>query len=266
MKLAILDGAVALRPSDADWSHLHRQIDSAGADIVLTNELPFGDWLASSERFDAKRAEDSIRLHDEGLDALSNLNARIVLSSRPVRTDGKLANEAFALHSGEYRFLHQKHYFPQEPGFYEESWFETKRTGFEMSRIEDLGVGVLLCTEIMFNERARALGRAGADLIVIPRAAGMNIHRWMIAGAMAAIVSGCYVASANRIGETRDGQQFGGAGFVFSPTGELLAQTSVENPVITVDLDLLATRRQKAHYPCYVVDRFAGHPISQAAT
>jgi len=151
----------------------------------VTNEMPFGEWLASSEQFDVKRAENSIRLHDEGLDAIRNLNARIVLSSRPVRTDGKLANEAFALHSGEYRFLHQKHYFPQESGFYEKSWFETKRTGFEVSRMEDLGVGVLLCTEIMFNERARELGRAGADLIVTPRASGMNIHRWMVAGAMA---------------------------------------------------------------------------------
>ena len=116
MKLAIFDGAVALRPSDTDWSNLRRQIDNVGADIVVTNEMPFGEWLASSEQFDVKRAENSIRLHDEGLDALRNLNARIVLSSRPVRTDGKLANEAFALHSGEYRFLHQKHYFPQETG------------------------------------------------------------------------------------------------------------------------------------------------------
>jgi N-carbamoylputrescine amidase len=168
MKLAIFDGAVALRRSDTDWSNLRRQIDNVGADIVVTNEMPFGEWLATSEQFEVKRAENSIRLHDEGLDAIRNLNARIVLSSRPVRTDGKLANEAFALHYGEYRFLHQKHYFPQETGFYEESWFETERTGFEVSRMEDLGVGVLLCTEIMFNERARELGRAGADLIVTP--------------------------------------------------------------------------------------------------
>jgi N-carbamoylputrescine amidase len=263
MKLAIFDGVVGLKPSDTDWSALRRQIDNVGADIVLTNEMPFGEWLASDEKFDAKRAENSIRLHDEGLDALRNLNARIVLSSRPVRADGKLANEAFALHFGEYRFLHQKHYFPQEFGFYEESWFETKRTGFEVSRMDDLGVGVLLCTELMFNERAREFGRAGADLIVTPRATGMNIHRWMIAGAMAAIASGCYVASANRVGQAAGSPQFGGAGFVFSPTGELLAQTSVEHPVVTVSLDLSVTRCQKALYPCYVVDRFARPLVSQ---
>lgn len=241
MKLAIFDGVVELKPSDTNWSNLRRQIDNVGADIVLTNEMPFGEWLASSETFDAKRAEKSIRLHDEGLDALCNLNVQIILSSRPVRADGKLANEAFALHSGKYRFLHQKHYFPQEPGFYEDSWFETRRTGFEVSRMDDLSVGVLFCTELMFHERAREFGRAGADLIVIPRATGVNIHRWMIAGAMAALESGCYVASANRIGQTPDGPQFGGAGFVFSPTGELLAQTSADQSVVIVDLDLWVT-------------------------
>lgn len=117
MRLAIFDGPVELRPNDVYRSNLRRQIDSVGADIILTNEMPFGEWLASHERFDTLRAENSIRLHDEGLDALRNLNARIVLSSRPVRADGKLANEAFSLHSREYRFLHQKHYFPQESGF-----------------------------------------------------------------------------------------------------------------------------------------------------
>jgi N-carbamoylputrescine amidase len=79
----------------------------------------------------------------------------------------------------------------------------------------------------------------------------------MTAGAMAAIASGCYVASANRVGTGAAGPQFGGTGFIFSPTGELLAQTSAENPVVTVDLDLSVTRRQKTMYPCYVVDRFA---------
>jgi N-carbamoylputrescine amidase len=98
MKLTIFDGPVALRPNDTDWSNLRRQVDNLDPDIVLTNEMPFGEWLASSEQFDAKRAENSIRLHEEGLEALRNLNARIVVSSRPVSANGKLANEALALH------------------------------------------------------------------------------------------------------------------------------------------------------------------------
>jgi hypothetical protein len=70
MKIAIFDGVVELEPSGEGWSILRQQIEDAGADIVLANEMPFGEWLASSEKFDAKRAENNIRLHDEGLDAL----------------------------------------------------------------------------------------------------------------------------------------------------------------------------------------------------
>ena len=74
-------------------------------------------------------------------------------------------------------------------------------------------VGALVCTEAMFNERARAYGKQGASLIVIPRASGTNLEPWKIAGAMASLVSGAYVVSSNRTGRSRGGTQFGGGGF-----------------------------------------------------
>jgi N-carbamoylputrescine amidase len=49
MKFAIFDGVVELKPTETNWSNLRRQIDNVGPDIVLTNEMPFGEWLASSE-------------------------------------------------------------------------------------------------------------------------------------------------------------------------------------------------------------------------
>jgi N-carbamoylputrescine amidase len=108
----------------------------------------------------------------------------------------------------------------------------------------------------MFNEQARAYGRANVDLIAVPRAAGTSHERWMVAGAMAAIVSGSYVVSANRAGSSRGSPNFGGLGFAFSPTGELISQTSSADPVMTFELDLAVSRKQKASYPCYVRDRF----------
>ena len=73
---------------------------------------------------------------------------------------------------------------------------------------------------------------------------------------MAAIVSGSYVVSANRTGSSRGSPNFGGLGFAFSPTGELIAQTSSAEFVMTFELDPTASRKQKANYPCYVRDRF----------
>src|ERR1700722_12733592 len=84
-------------------------------------------------------------------------------------------------------------------------------------------VGVLLCTEAMFNERARAYGKQGATLVVISRASGTEIEPWKIAGAMASLVSGAYVASSNRIGVSSRATHFGGGGFAYDPQGRLLA-------------------------------------------
>jgi N-carbamoylputrescine amidase len=83
-----------------------------------------------------------------------------------------------------------------------------------------LRIGVLLYTELMFNEWARHYRRQGAHVIVVPRASGAS-GKWDTA-AMAAIVSGCYVLSSNRASQVNDpDSSFGGRGFVYSPTGEL---------------------------------------------
>jgi N-carbamoylputrescine amidase len=113
-------------------------------------------------------------------------------------------------------------------------------------------VGVLLCTELFFNEHARAYGRDGADLIVTPRASGPVLSRWKVAGAMAAIVSGTWFVSSNRSGVGALGQQFGGMGFAMSPNGDLLEETNKESPFAIVTIDLEAARAQKSKYPCYV--------------
>ena len=48
---------------------------------------------------------------------------------------------------------------------------------------------------------------------------------WDAAARMAAIVSGCYVLSSNRVSYgARSGQRFGGHGFAYSPAGDLLAR------------------------------------------
>jgi N-carbamoylputrescine amidase len=106
----------------------------------------------------------------------------------------------------------------------------------------------------MFNEHARRHGREGADLIVVPRAAGLTHDDWIAAGAIAAIVSGCFVVSSNGVGRAEGGATFGGKGFAFAPDGALLSPTSAEYPIAVVDIDVDAARRLKLEYPCYVVE------------
>jgi N-carbamoylputrescine amidase len=164
----------------------------------------------------------------------------------------RLANEAFLLENGAARPLHRKQYFPNEPGWFENEWYAGDTSGYSVAEILGIKVGVLVCTEAMFNERARAYGKHGVSLIVIPRASGTDIDPGKIAGAMASLVSGAYVASSNRVGPSQGGTRFGGGGFAYAPHGQLLAVTTSANPMQTVELDPQLPESAQREYPCYV--------------
>jgi predicted amidohydrolase len=237
------------------WDACADAVGRLAPDILITNELPFGAWLPKVLPYDPACAELWAELHAQSLNALGGL-APAVISSRPVVHEGRLANEAFVLEDGVYRILHHKHLFPAEEGWQEDGWFAPAIPGFDTHVIAGLTVGVLLCTELMFPERARALGRQGAHLIAVPRASGRSMAYWHTAGAMAAIVSGAYVMSSNRVGSA-DGDQpiFGGGGFAFDPSATLIGNTGQSEPILLVGIDRDKADAAKAEYPVYVRDR-----------
>ena len=255
MKINYVQWPAMLEPDSPAFAQIAREVRASQPDVLVTNEMPFGDWVWTVPSFDRAVAQRSVDLHGEstGLAALRSLGVPIVISSRPVWAGEHVSNEAFALVDGAYVTLHHKHYFPEEPGWFEATWFRTKAPGFEVHDLAGLRVGVLLCTEAMFNERARAYGRAGADLIVVPRAGGGAAPRWAAACAMAAVVSGAYVVSSNRVGlSLRGDAEFGGDGLAFGPDGSRLGITSAATPMATLELSLNEAAAAKRGYPCYV--------------
>jgi N-carbamoylputrescine amidase len=252
MRIAFVEWPDALSTTGAQWDELKDSVNAARADILLTNELPFGVWLADSTVFSEDEAHRSLRAHEKGLEGLIDLALPAVISSRPMWNGKRLANEAFVLEHGVVRPLHRKQYFPNEPGWFESEWYSGDGSGFGVSEILGINVGVLLCTEAMFNERARAYGKQAASLVVIPRATGVDIKSWKIAGAMASLVSGTYVVSSNRVGLSKGGTRFGGGGFAYAPHGHLVAVTVPTHPVQTLELDPTMPMRAQREYPCYV--------------
>ena len=252
LRIAFVEWPEGLLTDDARWRKLKESVVAARPDILLTNELPFGSWLAEAAVFSKAEAQRSLRAHEKGLEGLIDLNLPAVVSSRPVWNGKRLANEAFVLENGVVRALHRKQYFPNEPGWFESEWYAGDASGFSVAEVLGLKLGVLVCTEAMFNERARAYGRQRASLLVIPRASGTNLESWKIAGAMASLVSGAYVVSSNRIGRSRSGTRFGGGGFAYAPQGRLLAMTTRDKPVRTLDLDPKKAALAQRGYPCYV--------------
>jgi N-carbamoylputrescine amidase len=241
-----------LTTDDLAWQRLARRVDTDRPDIVLLNEMPFGPWVAREPVFDDALAMASIHAHGANLAALSDLPASVV-SSRPVRAGDRLANEAFLMAQGEYQPVHHKHYFPQEAGYFEETWFRPTRPGFDAAEYRGLKFGVLLCTELMFTEWARHYRRQGAHAIFVPRASGTSMLNWDAAARMAAIISGCYVLSSNRYSRGGNGEpHFGGRGFAFSPAGKLIGETSEHQPMFCLDIDAALVAEAQRGYPCNV--------------
>lgn len=252
LRIAFVEWPEGLSVDSPQWNQLKDSVRVAHPDILVTNELPFGGWLADRAAFSEEAAQASIRAHEKGLEALFGLHLPAVISSRPVRNGKRLANEAFALQSGAVRPLHRKQYFPNEPGWFESEWYAGDGSGFRVADILGIKVGVLLCTEAMFNEHARAYGKQQASLVVIPRASGVDLEPWKVAAAMASLVSGAYVVSSNRVGNSQGGPHFGGGGFAYAPHGRLLAETTSSTPVQTLELDSQIPALAQAEYPCYV--------------
>jgi len=234
------------------WADFVRRIERERADLAVLNEMPFGAWLAGAATFDERLATGAIDAHEHALQALRHLPIATI-GSRPVRAARKLANEAFLMVDGEYRSLHHKQYFPQEDGFFEETWFAASRQGFEVTEFHELRIGVLLCSELMFTEWARHYRRQGAHLIVAPRASSTSMRCWDAAARMAAIVSGCYVLSSNRVSRaTAPAPRFGGRGFIYSPSGELVGETTAATPVVSANIDVALVAEAQRSYPCYL--------------
>jgi N-carbamoylputrescine amidase len=258
MKLGFVQWPEGLSARGSAWEEISASVRKAAPDVLVTNEMPFGAWIARLAAYDQAIAAESVAAHDAGLEALKALPVPLIISSRPVFCEDRLANEAFALSQGTYRFLHQKHYFPAEGGWFETTWYRTGKRGFEVAEYDvggtSLRVGAMICTELMFNERARAYGKAGAELIVAPRASGRNPASWRTAAAMAALVSGCYVVSSNRVGPSDGGPVFGGTGFAYGPGATALGETTPDQALTVVEIDPALSRKQKSEYPCYVTE------------
>ncbi|MBW9116467.1 carbon-nitrogen hydrolase family protein [Rhizobium cauense] len=266
-RIAVVEWADGLLPGTETWSRIVNRINDLRPDILVTNEMPFGSWLPKTRDFSRRLAEDWVQVHEDGLDALAALNARTIVSSRPVMGPDVLANEAFILEDGTYRFLHQKHLFPAEPGWEEATWFEPFHPGFEPQQSGETSVGALLCTELMFTRYAKLLGQRGAQLIASPRATGSNSVLWHAAGIMAAVSAGAYVVSSNRVSSMARSGMFGGGGFAIDPAGKLLAATSPVDPIVVIDIDESVANAAKAEYPAYVSEEFVAglDPISDPA-
>ena len=196
---------------------------------------------------------------DEHRDAEPRIDAlapAAVLWTRPTLKDGRRLNVGCS-RSGEASIAdhHAKVYLPDEPGFWEASWYAPGPARFRGFDVGGARAGFAICTEMWFLQRAREYGRDGVQLLASPRATGLSsADKWLAGGRAAAVVSGAYSLSSNRSGRDTDDYAWAGLGWIVEPEeGDVLARTRADQPWVTVDLDLGHADRAKQTYPRYVV-------------
>lgn len=242
---------------EASMGAVGEHLAEHGSDLLLLPEMAFSDWLAAEPRVDPQRWARSVREHLEWIGTLESCGVDVVLGTRPtVDATGSRRNEAF-IWSADTRHpapVRQKHYLPDEPGYWEHSWYDRGPRRFDTARAGGALLGVQICTEMWFLEWARHYAAEGVDILATPRATPRaSIDKWLAGGRVAAVCSGAYSLSSNLfLPEATSSADCGGLGWIIDPEGEVLATTSEERPCATVEIDLAFARHSKTTYPRYV--------------
>lgn len=240
---------------ESDWAELVRHVGESASDLVVLPEMPFASWVCRRREVEPAVWDEAVEAHAQWLERFDELVPAAVVGSRPVSVDGVRSNEAFTWDAeAGYRPLRHKVYLPDEPGFWEASWYRPGANGFAVTEIAGLTIGLLVCSEIWLGEHARELGRRGAHAVVVPRAtpAGTT-EKWLAAGRVAAVVAGAYCLSSNRGGVDAEGGVWGGAGWILEPEeGELMAATGERQPFVTGVVDTERVEAARRSYPRYM--------------
>lgn len=235
----------------AAWAGLCRHTAQHASELVLLPEFAFVEPVWETEHFDPARWVAAEVLSDAWLARLSELHAPHVVGTRPVTIAGRPFNQGFSWSAASgLTPLRRKFFLPAEPGGWETNWFDRGDPAFPVFHAGALSFGLNICTELWALETYADYAKQGVQVVLAPRAtAAATRTKWLSAGVVAAVRSGAFCLSSNRVDPTG---ACGGAGWIISPDGQVLASTTPEAPCATLDIDLTAATAALNSYPRYV--------------
>lgn len=230
------------------WSALCAHARAERSTLVVLPEVAFSGPLWCTEEPDLAVWREAESRHDAWLRRLDELGTPWVVGTRPVTADGARLNAGFlwSRASGPTP-LRRKYYLPDEADAWEARWFDRGDAAFPGYAAGALRFGLNICTELWALDTFGGYARSGVHAVIAPRAtAAATTGKWLAIGTVAAVASGAYCLSSNRV--HRDGS-CGGVGFAVDPDGALLARTSAEEPACTVEVDPDRARLAATTYP-----------------
>lgn len=137
---------------------------------------------------------------------------------------------------GRTRMVHITDY----QGFHEKGYYHPGDTGAQVFDLGFIKLGVAICYDRHFPEYMRALGMAGAELVVTPQAGAVGEWPEGLFEAemrVAAFQNGYFTALCNRVGE-EPRLTFAGGSFVVDPEGVVIARAPEgEDHILMAEID-----------------------------
>ncbi|MFQ5702397.1 MAG: carbon-nitrogen hydrolase family protein [Gemmatimonadales bacterium] len=226
---------------------------ASGADLIAFPELAVEPFFPQNEHDPtaSERAEpipgptsDCIASKARELELVTVFNmyerdsdGRAFDSSPVFDSDGSLLGVTRMVHITDYICFHEKEYY--DPGNNGAPVYDT-RVG---------AVGVAICYDRHYPEYMRALGVAGAELVVIPQAGAVGEWPEGLYEAevrTAAFQNGYFAALCNRVGE-EERLTFSGESFVVDPAGCVVARGErLAEDLLLADIDLAVCKTSHA--------------------
>jgi N-carbamoylputrescine amidase len=233
------------------WSALCDHTMRHASELVLLPEFAMVEPVWQDETFDAARWTVAQSLSESWLHRLPELHAAPVVGTRPVTIDGRPFNQGFLWSPSVLTPLRRKFYLPDEPGNWEARWFDRGDSDFPDYHAGACSFALNICTELWALETYAAYAARGVQMILSPRAtAAATTAKWISVGVVAAVRSGAFSLSSNRVDPTG---ACGGVGWIIDPYGTILARTTRDEPFATVEIDLCASSAARNDYPGYVL-------------
>ena len=204
-----------------------------GLELMICPEL-FLSGFADPERI-AQEAEPADGPSSRAAAAIALKHDVALVYGYPEAADGRLYNSAlYVSRTGGNRVNHRKRALPTP---YEESLFTVGSEATMFTLDDGLKAGLLICYEAEFPEAVRACAVAGAELVIVPTALGVEwpvVSRRVIPAR--AFESGVFLAYANHAGRAGT-MDYIGDSVIVSPLGEDLARAGSGEAVIAADID-----------------------------
>lgn len=244
MQISIFQSATHNQTPEQRIERLQAIASSTNADLIVCPELFMSGYNAGE---DLKRfAEPADGPSANAVKRVARETNTAFVYGYPESFGGEIYNSALCISAtGEPVANHRKLLLP--PGF--EADYFTPAPGLTIFELSGIRMAILICYDSEFPESVRAVGEAGAQVVIVPTAL---FEQWGVVAERViparAFENGVYMIYANHAGTEGD-ITYLGRSCIVGPTGLDLARAGNDEEIISATVDMAAVDAAQNRLP-----------------